>query len=227
MLKNKLQVAAVLALCAVSAIAQADDGEVRIRKALEGRTMLVKMDLPAVDTGIPMVFDDANVTFDENNYKKLLKEYGPGTPKGTKARITGVNVTNRGIEIDLDGGGSPERDWMVGSVKLVPPLPLAKSDRELSLERQLDLETNLIVQNAIRGDIEVERQIRTSQDMRNQEAYQHMTKLRSQYIESNRKNWGTKLIIVVHSRGPNVKMSDMVKSLAKYVELMPRDTPGQ
>jgi len=214
---------AVVALCAVAVIGQ-DDSEMRIRKALEGRQMLVKMDLPAVDAGVPMIFNNANVGYDEANYKKLLKQYGAAITKGNRVRITGVRISNQGIEIDLDGGGSPGRDWLVGSIKLVEPTPLAKSDREMELEHQLQGETSSSAQAYLRTEIEYEQQSRMAQDMRNREAFQRMSSLRSKYIEENRKNWGSKLIIVVKSSAPNVMMRDMVKSLAKYVELLPRET---
>ncbi len=216
-------VAVLVALCVSTVVAQ-DEGEKLIRKALEGRQILVKMDMPAVETGIPMVFDDTNITFDEANYKKLLKEYGVGTPKGTKARITGVRVSSRGIELDLDGGGSPQRDWLVGGVTLTAPVPLNKSDREMDLEQQLRAETRVIAQEYLRNEIELERQSRIAQDMRNQEAFQRVATLRSKYIEENRKNWGSKLIIVIRSRKPTVLMRDMVKSLNQYAELLPRET---
>src|SRR5687768_16010762 len=104
-------IVAVVMTCTLGVLGQ-DDGELRIKKALEGRMMLVKMDLPAIDLGIDMVFDDAEVSFDEANYKRLLKEYGVALKKGTRARVTGVRITRKGIEIDLDGGGSPGRDWV-------------------------------------------------------------------------------------------------------------------
>src|SRR5881394_1269405 len=117
MRRNNYFIVAVIAVCASHVIGQ-DDGEQRIRKALEGRQVLVKMDLPAIDAGIAMVFNDTNVTFDEPGYDNLVKEYGVAIKKESKARITGVRISRRGIEIDLDGGGSPGRDWLVGNVKL-------------------------------------------------------------------------------------------------------------
>src|SRR5215210_1460529 len=161
---------AVLAVCARGAIGQ-DDGEMRIRRALEGRQVLAKMDLPAIDVGIPMIFEDTKVSFDETSYNKLIKEYGPAIKKGNKARITGVRVSNRGIEIDLDGGGSPGKDWLVGSVRLDEPAPLAKSERELQLERMLQSEPNGTTFNTLRTELDNERRARLSQDERNHDAF--------------------------------------------------------
>jgi hypothetical protein len=215
-----------LALCA-SVIAQQDSGEQRIKKALEGREVLVKMDLPAVETGITMTFDDAKVSYDEAAYKKLIREYGPAISSGTRARITEVRVSGRGIEIDLNGGGSPERDWFVGSVRLESPAPLPRSNREMDLERQMQTESNAITLNSLRNELDSERAGRAAQDAQNQEAYQRVSRLRSEYIEANRKNWGSKIIVVIRSRKSDVKMRDMVKSLAKYIEFLPRETATQ
>src|SRR5690348_16437886 len=104
----------VILICAAYAVAQ-EDGEQRLRRALEGRQVLLKMDMPAIDTGVVMIFDDTKITFDDAAYSRMLKEYGPSIKKGTKARITGVRLAKGGVELDLDGGGSPSRDWLVGN----------------------------------------------------------------------------------------------------------------
>jgi hypothetical protein len=215
-----------LALCA-SVIAQQDSGEQLIKKALEGREVLVKMDLPAVETGITMTFDDAKVSYDEAAYKKLIREYGPAISSGTRARITEVRVSGRGIEIDLNGGGSPERDWFVGNVRLEAPVPLPRSDREIQLERQIQSETNPSIISSMRNDLDSLRAARINQDAQNQQEFQRLSRLRRDYIDANRKNWGSKIIVVVRSRKSDVKMRDMVQSLAKYIEFLPRETATQ
>ena len=217
----------LLAIAVVTAFAHIgmsqDDGELRIRKALEGREVIVKMDMPAIDAGVYMYFDDANVSFDRPKYDQLLKEYGTSIKKGTRSRITGVRVTARGIELDLDGGGSPDRDWVVGSIRLTEPSPVAKSDREVELERRLQHEHAPGIASFLRNEIDYERDRRLSQDERNRQAFARVASLRSTYIEENRKNWGSKLIVLVRSRKPSVTVRDMMKSLAQYVEILPRE----
>jgi len=213
---------ALFALCTLCATAQ-DSAELRIRKALEGRQAIVKMDLPAIDSGISMIFDDTNITFDEVNYKNLVKEYGVAIKSGTKARITGVRVSPRGIEIDLDGGGSPERDWLVGNVRLAAPSPLQKTDRELDLERQVRMETNGQTLNMLKDELDFEQKARFSQDDRNRDAFERVSRYRNQYLKENRKNWGSKIIIVIRTKKDSTPLRDLVKSLGKYVELLPRE----
>ncbi len=223
---NAILTAFAVALCASCAMAQ-DDGEQLIRRSLEGRQVVVKMDLPAVDSGLTFTLDDTNVSLDEPTYKGLLHDYGTAIRKDSRSRITGVRVTKRGIEIDLDGGGSPARDWMGGIFRVEAPVNLPKSQRELELERQLQLETNPAIQTYLRSEIDYEQRQRLTQDAKNQESYAQLTRMRSKYIEENRKDWGSKIIVLIRSRKPSVKMKDMVASLAKYIELLPREKTAQ
>src|SRR5207253_2800088 len=113
------------------------------------------------------------------------------------------------------------RDWMVGGMQLVEPAPLPKSDREMAIERQI--QSDPVGAGYLRSELDYERQRRIVQDDRNMEAYKRVQGLRSEYIEKNRKNWGSKVIIVVRSRQGSIKMRDMEKALAKYVELLPSE----
>ncbi len=203
-----------------------DDAELRIRRALEGRFVNVKMDLPAINSGVYMTFDDTTISFDDARYKSLLKEHGTAIPKGRKSRITGVSISAKGIELDLDGGGAPTGDWAVGSLVLTEPGPVARSDREVQLERMLQQESSPGTAGYLRSELEYERSRRVAQDERNRVAFERATNLRREYIEENRKNWGSKVVIVVRSRKPTVTMRDMMQSLAKYIELLPREPAG-
>jgi hypothetical protein len=217
---------AILAAFSQSIFSQ-DDGEMRIRKALEGRFVLTKMDLPAIDAGVFMYFDDANVSIDEAAYKKLLKDNGVAVKKGSRSKITAVRVSTRGIEIDLDGGGSPSRDWVVAGMTLTEPQPAPKSDRELEIERQLQLDQPSGTVALLRNELEYERHRRTMQDERNRQSFDRFATARREHIEANRKNWGSRLIVLVRSRKPTVTMRDMMTSLAKYIEILPREPASE
>lgn len=216
----------IIAVSVGTAIGQ-DEGTQRMRKALEGRMMLVKLDLPAVDTGINLFLDNLDVSYDAASCNGLIKEYGVAIKKGTRSKITGVRVSTKGIELDLDGGGMAGRDWIVGGFRLTEPEPLPRSDREVELERQSQTEQNPSLVNYVRSELDYERQRRIAQDERNRESYKRIEGLRSQYIEENRKNWGSKVIIVVRSRKQTITMRDMVTALGKYVELLPIEKPAK
>ncbi|MFT3743232.1 MAG: hypothetical protein QM785_02955 [Pyrinomonadaceae bacterium] len=204
-----------------------DDGEQKIKKALIGRAVLVKMDLPAINSGIDFVLDNTDVSYNAAKCSNLLKEYGIALKNGSQARITDVRISNRGIEMDLDGGGLPTSDWFVGSLKLSEPEPLAKSERELDIERQMAADPSANTASHLRSELDYERQRRTAQDDRNRENFRRMDTLRRQYIDENRTKWGSKIIVLVRTRKESVKMRDMVKALGKYVELLPNDKPAE
>lgn len=216
----------VTAACAQLAMAQ-DESEVRMRKALVGRSVLVKMDLPAIETGIELYVDDNDVSYAAPVYNNLIKEFGVAIKGQSRARITAARISKRGIEIDLDGGGAPGPEWAVGGLRLVEPAPVARSDREIELERQALGDQSPGMATYVRAELDYERQRRLAQDERNRQAFENVAHLRSQYIKENRKNWGAKVIVVVRSTKSSITMRDMVKSLGKYVELLPIEKPAK
>lgn len=226
MRRTSYLVFAVLAVCATLAFGQ-DDSEQRMRKALEGRMVLVKMDLPAINTGVDLIVNNTDVSYNTVSCNNLLKEYGVAVKKGSRARITDLRISGKGIEIDLDGGGLPGPDWVVGTLKLEEPAPAGKSDREVELERQINADPNAGLAGYLRSEIEYERQRRLTQDERNRDAFKRAEHFRSEYISENRKNWGSKVVVVVRTTKESITMRDMVKTLAKYVELLPSEKPGQ
>ena len=157
----------------------------------------------------------------------MIADSGVSIKSGTHSRITDVRISNRGIEIDLDGGGLPGTDWVVGNINLKEPAPAAKSDREVELERQSQTETVPGMVNYLNTELDYERQRRLDQDVRNREAFNRFDRLRKDYIVTNRKSWGSKVVVVVRSTKESITMRDMVKSLAKYVELLPSEKPSK
>ncbi len=221
---RRIFLSAVLAVVALSSFAYGQETpEDRIKRSLEGRQMLVKMDMPAADVGIDIFVDNTDVSIDQDKYKKLIRESGVAIKEGSRPRITAVRFAGGGIELELDGGGSPSRDWVVGRVILEAPAPVAKSDHEIALERRLQNENNSSITSSLRTELDSERMRRVEQDERNRVAFSRATSLRSEYIAENRKNWGSKIRIIIRSRNESVPLRDVVKALGKYAELLPRE----
>jgi hypothetical protein len=214
-------------LLAVAASALAQDIEARLKQALEGRLVLVKMDLPASEQGLHIVFDDVDAKIDDARHRSLIKQVGPAIKSGTRARITGVRLTNNVLTIELDGGGSPSPDMIAGRFRLTAPALTAKSEREMELERQLQNETNRNTISFLQNELELERQRRVEQDNRNQAAFARALKLREDHIAENRKAWGSRLNIVIRSKKDPLPFREMARSLSKYAELLPRETPNR
>jgi hypothetical protein len=78
--------------------------EARLRKALEGKRITLKMDMPATSEGVD-VFPGSGRPVDYDKVGKRMKKQGVAIKDGEAARITKVKVKGDLIEIQLNGGG--------------------------------------------------------------------------------------------------------------------------
>jgi hypothetical protein len=78
--------------------------EAPLRKALEGKRITLKMDMPATQDGVD-VHPGSNRPVDYEKVGKRMKKEGVAIKDGESARITKVKVKNDHIEIQLNGGG--------------------------------------------------------------------------------------------------------------------------
>jgi hypothetical protein len=78
--------------------------EARLRKALEGKRLTLKMDMPATSEGVD-VFPGTNRPVDYEKVGKRTKKEGVAIKDGEAARITRVKVKDDVIEVQLNGGG--------------------------------------------------------------------------------------------------------------------------
>jgi hypothetical protein len=224
MKRSLVLIIALLALCSgLSAQANADDP---LKRALSGRQVLVKIDMPATELGTDVIVDKNEALVDTGKHRKLVTENGVAIANGTKARITGVQYLKNGLAIELDGGGSPSLDWVVAGLRLTEPVPISKSNRELDLERMLSTERDASVLNSIRNDLDYERQRRVSQDERNLQAFEEARRLRHRYISENRKNWGSRVNIMFRSK-ESIPLPELAKTVSKYIELLPREAANK
>lgn len=141
-----LAFAAALVLTAGTAMAQTED---ELRAALEGQEVRVKLDMPASTHGVD-VYPRRKPAMKFDEYNRELKRYGVSISKNATSRVTRIEVKDRYIEFQLDGGG-PSR----GSTPIwIPPM---KGARESELELKPDrtaAETREL--DALRGRREAE-----------------------------------------------------------------------
>jgi hypothetical protein len=94
--------AAVLSVAIASPLHAQDEG--RLRKALEGKRITLKMDMPATSEGVD-VYPGSSRGVDFDKVGKRMKKHGIALRDGESARITKVKVKDNLIEIQLNGGG--------------------------------------------------------------------------------------------------------------------------
>jgi hypothetical protein len=92
---------------AVSAPASAQD-EPELRKFFEGKSVKVKLDMPATQAGID-VYPDASRAVDFTQYSARVKSAGVAIKSGDSVLVTRVRVKDKLIEFQLAGGGFGEQ----------------------------------------------------------------------------------------------------------------------
>ena len=105
--------AVVLAATALPLHAQ---DEARLRTALEGKRITLKMDMPATSEGVD-VYPGSSHAVDYDKVGKRMKKAGVALRDGDAARITKVKVKDNLIEIQLNGGGFGTFGDVLGGLK--------------------------------------------------------------------------------------------------------------
>ena len=107
---------AALAAAALSQPALAQD-ELHLRQKLEGKRMVVQIDMPATSEGVD-VFPGSSRPLDFQKYSGRLKNNGMAIPAGQSSMITKIKVKSDNIEIHLGGGGyGTLGDWFSSTMR--------------------------------------------------------------------------------------------------------------
>jgi hypothetical protein len=104
-----------------------------------GRTVAVKMDMPATKEGVD-VYPERSPDIDYNEYSQRLKRYGISLHSGDAAQITKIKVKDKLVEFHLGGGGYGTAGDETNSAVSLTPTP--KSAREKELEREIKSATD-------------------------------------------------------------------------------------
>ena len=130
-------------------------------KYFEGRTVAVKMDMPANKDGVD-VFPGSQPDVNYDQYSKRIKTFGISLHNGDQAPITKIKVKDKLVEFQLAGGGygtaTDEKDTPI----IFTPTP--KSDREKDLERDLRTEKDAQQRRRMQTELNNLRHAREQQD---------------------------------------------------------------
>jgi hypothetical protein len=134
-----------LFLVALPAAAQNEDA---LRKGLEGKSVTLKIDLPASHKGVDLRFDRADPLNTQEHFARI-KEFDVAVREGQKSAISHVKVKGDMIELQLAGGGF---NWTTDTTtKSLAAAP--KTSRETELDKLIKAETD----RAKKRDLEDER----------------------------------------------------------------------
>lgn len=191
--------------------------ESALRQAFEGKTVRVKIDLPATNEGADIQFR-GEPPLDFRSYSQRIKRYGISLRNGDSVMVTTVRVKGKNIEFQLGGGGYGTFGDPSGNVSLGT---VSKSRREQDLERDIRNETNQNRRNQLSRElsrIAADRE-RENSDRRAREI--ELSALRQREIEEKRLQAGSRFNL----RFPDNYLKESVPTpeeirgmLAEYVD---------
>jgi len=94
----------ILLILAVGSFCLHAQSEIVLRRAFEGSTVRVKIDLPATNEGVDIQYR-GEPPLDFRSYLQRLNRFGVSLRNGDSVMVTAVSVKGKNIEFQLGGGG--------------------------------------------------------------------------------------------------------------------------
>ena len=211
---HRLFPACLAVLWAVPVSAQGP-AEAELRDFFEGKSVVVKLDMPATQEGID-VFPDARRAIDFTQYSNRLKATGVAIRKGDSVLVTRVRLKDKLIEFQLAGGGYGTFGDDTGSV-YVPTV--GKSKRERDLETLVKNETDRDRKRRLQNELDGLRNDRERDDLRNKAAAATAEEAKKARIATTRLHSGSRFNIRYQEGVPRGLGADgVMRALAEYVE---------
>lgn len=202
----------LLALSSATAYAQSEPA---LRDFFEGKSVLVKLDMPATQEGID-IFPDARRPIDFAAYSARVKSTGVAIRNGESVMVTKIRVKEKLIEFQLAGGGYGTFGDDTGSV-YVPTV--SKSNREKDLERMVKDEPDAARRRRLQRELDDLRSERAREDSRNKATAASAEEAKKSRIATNRLHSGSRFNIRYNEGVPSGLGPDgIMRALAEYVD---------
>lgn len=224
----------MMGLVLAAGLAQAAPGQSEgdLRRYFEGKTVLVKLDLPGTDDGVD-VYPGTSQPIDFPKYAARLKRFGTSIRRGEEALITKIRVKKDLIEFQLNGGGYGTFGDDTDANVYVPSAP--KSEREKNLEKDLDRASDPAAKRKIREELDQLRRDREREDRRLRAEAESARQLKEANIRQRRLEGGSRFNLRYRLYVPDEELTPdaMMRALSEYVDFSPAlagmarpDVPG-
>jgi hypothetical protein len=201
--------------------------EAVLQQAFEGKTVIVKIDMPGTHQGIDL-YPNRDRLMDFDSYQRRLKQYGAALRSGDSVLITKLRVKDKNIEFQLGGGGYGTAGDDTNTDVNFSPAP--KSRREKDLEEQLKNTTDSQARKRIQDDLNYERRQREREDARNRAQAEEAAEAKKDRIARRRLEGGSRFNLWFEPRIPAAGLTpnQLSELLAEYVDFGQRsDAPPQ
>ena len=214
-MQNFHRVLLPVCLLAAAAAPASAQSEPALKDFFEGKSVTVKMDMPATQEGID-VYPDARRAIDFNQYSSRVKSFGVAIKNGESVLVTRIRVKDKLIEFQLAGGGYGTFGDDTSSV-YVPTA--SKSKRERDLEKLVKDEDDPARKRRLQRELDDLRADREREDARNQAAAATASEAKKARIAIDRLHSGSRFNIR-YQEGvpPGLGPDGIMRALADYVE---------
>lgn len=204
----------------------AGQSEEQLRIFFEGKSVVVKLDLPGTSQGVD-VYPDRAQAVDFPQHAGRLKRYGTAVRRGEAALVTKVKVKNDLIEFQLGGGGYGTFGDDDSPYVSVPSAP--KTQREKNLERDLANTTDPALRRKINEELDGLRRQRQREDTRNQTEAAQAQQVKEANIRQRRLEGGSRFNLRYKPTVPADALTpeSIMQALSPYVDFsIPSDAPA-
>src|SRR6185436_9373177 len=159
--------------------------EAVLREAFEGKTVRVRIDMPATSAGIN-VRPEEKPPVDYVRLGDLMKREGTSLRAGDLVMVTKVKTYKNLVEFQLGGGGYGTFGDMMHSSPTSSAADLGKSGREKDLEDQIRRSSDPARKKSLERELKDERRHRESENARSQAEANQANELREGNIQQLR-----------------------------------------
>ena len=207
-----LLAATFVTAAAAPALAQ---NEAALKDYFEGKSVRVKLDMPASQEGID-VYPDARRPLDFGVYSSRLKSYGIALKNGDSVMVTRIRVKEKLIEFQLGGGGYGTFGDDTGNVTA----PTAsKTQREKDLEKAVKSETDAARKKRLQRELDDLRQDRAREDARNKSVAEAASEAKKERVATARLHAGSRFNIRYQNGvPPGLEAAGIMRALEEYLE---------
>lgn len=185
---NRHSILLLLALLGAAAPVAAQS-EQALRAALEGRRVVLKLEMPATDDGVDLLVG-SDRPLDYPRYAERLKRWGTAIRAGESIVLTKVRVKKDLIEVQLGGGGYGTfgDDTENGGASVSIP----KSNREKDLEAKVKAATDAAERRRLQRELDDLRSARQREERQQQVAAEQANAIRDERVREKRLAGGSR-----------------------------------
>jgi hypothetical protein len=171
----KLAVLTAVSIAAAPRLRGDDDAaEMALKRFFEGRSVVVRVDMPATSSGIDL-YPEREYPLDFSKAADRMRSSGVAVREGDRITVTRIKVKDDLIEFHLGGGGFNAFKDGSGTMS---PTTASKSRLERDLERDLKNETDERRRRDLRRELDSLRREREREDARYREIAEATNELR-------------------------------------------------